>query len=108
LLAIEGQLGARLFERAGEGYTVNAAGQIAVARATEVELQTSALELELQGSESRVEGPVRITALDALLDNFVIPRLPRLWHRHPGMELTLVSGPRGPAVRAWSPQRQKR
>ncbi|MCB1909703.1 MAG: LysR family transcriptional regulator [Rhodocyclaceae bacterium] len=92
LLAIEGQLGARLFERTGEGFTANAAGQIAVARAAEVELQTSALERELQGNDSRVAGPVRITALDVLLDNFVIPRLPRLWQRHRGLELTLVSG----------------
>jgi len=91
LLAIEAELGARLFERTGEGFTANSAGQIAVARAAEVELQTAALERDLQGRDSRVEGPVRITALDVLLDNFVVPRLPRLWQRHPGLELTLVS-----------------
>ena len=50
-----------------------------------------ALEREIQGSDQRVEGPVRITALDALLDKFIIPRLPRLWQPHPGLELTLVS-----------------
>ena len=50
-----------------------------------------ALEREIQGSDQRVEGPVRITALDALLDKFIIPRLPRLWQQHPGLELTLVS-----------------
>jgi len=92
LVAIEMELGARLFERTGEGFSETDAGQIAVARAAEVELQTSAIERELRGSDSRIEGPVRITALDALLDNFVIPRLPRLWQRHPGLELSLVSG----------------
>lgn len=91
VLAVEARLGARLFERSGEGFTANAAGRIAVARAAEVESQTSALERELRGKDNRVEGPVRITALDVLLDNFVIPRLPRLWQRHSGLELTLVS-----------------
>lgn len=91
ILAIETQLGARLFERTGEGFAATHTGEIALAHAEEIELQTLALEREVQGSDRRVEGPVRLTALDALLDKFVIPRLPRLWQQHPGLELTLIS-----------------
>ena len=50
-----------------------------------------ALEQEIEGSDSRVEGPVRITALDGLIDNFIIPRLPRLLQKYPLLELTFIS-----------------
>ena len=42
ILAIETQLGARLFERTGEGFAATHTGEIARARAEEIELQTLA------------------------------------------------------------------
>ena len=91
ILAIEGQLGTRLFERTSEGFTPTHTGEVVIARAGEIELQTLALEREVEGSDRRVEGPVRITALDKFMEEIIIPHLPRLWERHPGLELTLVS-----------------
>lgn len=91
LLAIEGQLGTRLFERTSDGFEPTHTGEITIARAEEIEIQTLALLREVEGSDSRIEGPVRITALDMLLDDLIIPRLPQLWTQHPGLELTLVS-----------------
>jgi len=91
LLAIEEQLATRLFDRTNDGFVPTHAGQIALARAEEVEDSALAIERELAGHDARVEGPVRITAVDSFFDGFLIPRLPALWARHPGLELTLVS-----------------
>jgi DNA-binding transcriptional LysR family regulator len=91
IVAIEAELSARLFDRTGDGFFVTHAGEIALARAQAMELEALALEREIAGSDARVEGPVRITALDALIDLFLVPRLPRLLNRHPGLEITLSS-----------------
>ena len=56
-----------------------------------MELQANALQRHLQGSDSRIEGPVRITALDNFLDYLVVPALPQLLDVHPGLEVTLES-----------------
>ncbi len=41
--------------------------------------------------DQRLEGPVRITALDALIDYLIIPRLSQLLDRHPRLEVTFTS-----------------
>lgn len=91
VLAIEESLGTRLFERTSTGFSPTHTGAVAVARAEEIELQALALEHDVEGSDLRAEGPVRIAALDMLMDEIIIPHLPRLLSKHPGLELTLVS-----------------
>jgi DNA-binding transcriptional LysR family regulator len=91
VLALEEQLGVRLFDRTGEGYLMTHAGGIATGHAEKMEAIVRALEQQIEGSDRRIEGPVRISALDALIDALVIPFLPRLIGRHPGLELTLSS-----------------
>jgi DNA-binding transcriptional LysR family regulator len=91
IVAIETELGSRLFDRTSEGYLATHTGEIAIAHATEIELKALALAQKIEGSDERVEGPVRIAALDCLIDTFVIPRLPRLLKRYPGLELTFSS-----------------
>ncbi len=94
ILAIEEKLGTRLFERTRDGFAPTHTGEIAIARAEEIELHALALKREVEGSDRRVEGPGRITALHKFLEGFIVPRLPRLWEQHPGLELTLVSSMR--------------
>ena len=67
VLALEERLGVRLFDRTGEGYVLTHAGRIAVGHAEKMEVIAASLEQQVVGSDSRVEGPVRLTALDALL-----------------------------------------
>ena len=50
------------------------------------------LSLQVDGSDKRIEGPVRVTALDAMFNAMIIPKLPRLLTRHPGLVLTFSSG----------------
>lgn len=91
IVALEKALGTRLFSRMAGEYRPTEYARRVVACAEEMELQAAALEREIQGSDSRVEGPVRITALDNFLDCLVVPALPELLQYHPGLEVTLES-----------------
>lgn len=91
IIAIEAELGSRLFDRTSDGFFATHTGAIAIAHAEAIELKALALVQEIEGSDTRVAGPVRITALDGLIDQFIIPRLPRLLKRYPGLELTFSS-----------------
>jgi DNA-binding transcriptional LysR family regulator len=92
IIAIEQALGARLFDRTPDGFRPTEAGRIAAEKAEEIEEATLAVSARVAGADSRVEGPVRISALDGMLNALVIPALPRLLARHPGLEITAVSG----------------
>jgi DNA-binding transcriptional LysR family regulator len=88
---LERALGTRLFDRMGGTYRPTPVTKRVVACAEEMELQATALQRQLQGSDSRVEGPVRITALDNFLDYLVVPALPEFLEAYPGLEITLES-----------------
>jgi DNA-binding transcriptional LysR family regulator len=91
IVALEQSLDTRLFDRISGGYQPTPAAMRVVACAEEMELQANALQLQIQGIDSRVEGAVRITALDAFLDRLVVPALPAFLLKHPGIEITLES-----------------
>jgi DNA-binding transcriptional LysR family regulator len=91
IAALERALGTRLFDRMAGGYRPTAALRRVVACAEEMELQTNALERQIRNSDARVEGAVRITALDNFLDHLVVPALPGLLDAHPALEVTLES-----------------
>ena len=91
IAALEGALGTRLFDRMAGGYRPTAAARRVVACAEEMELQAGALGRQIRNSDARVEGAVRITALDNFLDHLVVPSLPDLLVAHPGLEVTLES-----------------
>jgi len=88
---LESALQTRLFDRMAGVYRPTAQADRVIACAAEMELQANALERQLQGSDNRIEGPVRITALDNFLDYLVVPALPALLSNHPGLEVTLES-----------------
>jgi len=91
LVAIEDELEARLFDRRPDGFVPTHAGQLAISRAAEVEDSALALQREVAGHDTRIEGPVRLTATDSFFDGFLLPRLPALWAKYPGLELSLIS-----------------
>jgi len=88
---LEKTLDTRLFDRIGGAYRSTSKSRRVVACAEEMELQANALQRHLEGSDSRVEGAVRVTALDNFLDYLVVPALPALLEAHPGLEVTLQS-----------------
>ncbi len=91
ITALEAALGARLFDRLSSGFVATEAGHRAIALAEEVELATRSFQNEIEGTDQRIDGQVRLTGLDAIFDHLVIPRLPGLLDRYPGLEITFSS-----------------
>lgn len=89
--SIEDALGVRLFDRLSNGYAPTDVGHRAIERAETVEREMQSLVNEIEGTDQRIDGHVRLTGLDAIFDQLIIPRLPRLLDRHPGLEITFSS-----------------
>lgn len=92
ITALETSLGTRLFDRMPDGYWLTEAGEIAAAQSEDMEGTALALRDRISGSDRRIAGPVRLTGLDGFFDHLVIPAMPALLSRHPGLELTMASG----------------
>lgn len=88
IASIEEALGARLFDRLSSGYIPTDVGHRAIGRALSVEREIQSLRNEIEGTDQRIEGQVRLTCLDAIFDHLIIPRL---LDRHPGLEITFSS-----------------
>lgn len=91
IVCVEQALRARLFDRLASGLSPTEAGHRAIAHAEAIEEAARSLRNEIEGGDQRIEGPVRLTGLDAIFDLLIIPRLPRLLDRHPGLEVTFSS-----------------
>jgi DNA-binding transcriptional LysR family regulator len=87
LTALEGALGGRLFLRARGRLVATALGELAVARAQEMEAAVQALEAAAGESRSAVAGRVRITAVPILVNQLIVPRLPELLERFPALAI---------------------
>ncbi len=92
LATIEEALGTRLFDRTPDGFEATAPGELVQKRAREMEVQSLAVVREVKGMDARPAGLVTIAALDLLIDEFVIPRLPALRRLHPDLVISVVSG----------------
>jgi DNA-binding transcriptional LysR family regulator len=89
--ALEAALGARLFER-GEGVLrPTKPGELALARAAEVEQEVQALEQGVAGADGEPAGLVRMTAVPILVNRLLIPAVAALNARHPRLRLELIA-----------------
>lgn len=88
--ALEGRLGARLFERGRDGYMPTPAGEEAIAAAARTLGALAELERRLAGRDVRPTGPVRLTTTETLVD-LVAPTLAELRRTHPGIVVELVT-----------------
>jgi DNA-binding transcriptional LysR family regulator len=87
--AIEARIGAKLFERARDGYTPTPAGEAAVTAAHRILDDVAALEQRLAGEDLRPSGTVRLTTTDTLVE-LVTPVLATLRAEHPEITVDLV------------------
>jgi DNA-binding transcriptional LysR family regulator len=86
---IEKRVGARLFERARNGYTPTAAGELAIAATTNILSDLDDLERRLAGEDLRPSGIVRVTTTDTLLE-LIGPILAALRSERPEIMVELV------------------
>jgi len=91
IASVESVLRARLFDRLSSGYVATEAGHRAIELAEDVERATRSFQNEIEGTDQRIDGQVRLTGLDAIFDHLIIPRLPSLLDRYPGLEITFSS-----------------
>ena len=87
LAALEASLQGRLFLRERGRLVPTALGEQAIARAEEVEAAVLALETLAGESGAAVSGRVRITAVPILVNQLIVPRLPGLLQRFPGLAI---------------------
>jgi molybdate transport repressor ModE-like protein len=87
--ALERRLGARLFERARDGYTATPSGEVAVAASARILDELDALERKLAGEDLRPSGTVRVTTTDTLLE-LLGPVFARLRREHPEITIELI------------------
>jgi DNA-binding transcriptional LysR family regulator len=90
LSAAEERFGAQLFTRDLDGFRPTDVGLAAVEAAEEIERKVLSLFQETRQTADSVCGPVRITSVDALLSDWLVPRLPRLLEVYPLLEIKLI------------------
>jgi DNA-binding transcriptional LysR family regulator len=93
LARVEGELGARLFERVPEGLAITPDGELVIARARDVLGRYQQLLLELGSRHDPDTGVVRLAFLDSMATSLV-PRLLRDFHQEaPGVRVVLTQEP---------------
>lgn len=90
LAAAEERLQVRLFIRDPEGYKPTDAGQAFVAAAEVIERTVLSIFETAREMADEVSGVVRITSVDALLNDWLTERLPALLEAHPKLEIRLL------------------
>jgi DNA-binding transcriptional LysR family regulator len=90
--ALEEALGARLFERTPEGFTLTSTGARLLETAQAVEQSAIDLERRATGADARLEGVVRVATSETLAATFLVGQLAALHDAHPDIEVQLVTG----------------
>ncbi|HTR84673.1 MAG TPA: LysR family transcriptional regulator [Reyranella sp.] len=98
LAAIERALGTRLFERIDGGLRPTRAGEAALARAVRIEQEIEGLERDIGGSDSKIAGTVRITAVPVLVNHLLVPASAALHAAHPELRLELIAESRNASL----------
>ena len=88
---IEKQLGQTLFTRSRKGYFASDLVLRLVAHAEKIETELEAARAVSMGTQNEVSGLVRLTTLDSVLYNVLMPHLAALGAMHPKLQLELVT-----------------
>ncbi|XOZ33655.1 LysR family transcriptional regulator [Halomonadaceae bacterium KBTZ08] len=89
---MERELGVRLFERTRDGLFTTTAGEQAYHLANRLLPDIDHLERQLIGQDSRPEGTVRLATTDTLLLGLLNPMVAAITHRHPGIQIEIITG----------------
>ena len=96
--ALEAGLGLRLFERKVRGVALTESGARYRERIAEAFVLIERATQELR--QPSLDGPLRVSAPQAFVQQTLLPRVGELLHRHPGLALTLAGDDRRASLRA--------
>jgi DNA-binding transcriptional LysR family regulator len=85
LEALHARAGAKLLMRTPAGFVLTPAGERVLANVERMEAEALAVERAVTGEDVRLEGLVRITAVEAFAAEIIIPSLTALSERYPGI-----------------------
>lgn len=88
--ALEKELGVTLFVRARRQWRLTPAGHVVLKRCEHMAEQVRALYHDIDQATEQVQGRVRITAMGSVIETWLVPALPQLVQRHPGLELEFL------------------
>lgn len=91
--ALEGRLGAKLFQRHARGYTPTEAGQDLLNVAAQTDDQFTQLAGRIKGRGDEVTGELIVTSLDAL-SPLIVPAIGEFMRRHPDLRVRLMTDQR--------------
>ncbi|HZZ85872.1 MAG TPA: LysR family transcriptional regulator [Anaeromyxobacteraceae bacterium] len=92
--AMEEALGISLFERGPQGWACTAAGQELAEMASRVEQDVLALARHADARDRTLSGAVRLTTATHISAYLLVPALPALRERHPGLVLEVAADQR--------------
>ena len=87
---LEEALGATLFRRGADGWVPTPAGRVVVEHAARMAEEVRALSHDVDLAAARIEGKVRLTALDEVASWYLAPHMAALRARHPGLHVELL------------------
>jgi DNA-binding transcriptional LysR family regulator len=88
--AIEGAVGAPLFERTRSGQTLTAIGRIVMASAERMEREAYALGDAISAQRRTLSGSVRLTTSEGMVGYLVTPFMRAFRSRYPGISIELI------------------
>jgi DNA-binding transcriptional LysR family regulator len=91
LAALEQRAGARLLNKTPRGYELTAAGEAILGNVERIEAETLAVERRITGRDVRLEGTVRVTSVESLAAEILMPIFAGLRSVHPGITIELVA-----------------
>ena len=91
IAAIEQDLSTRLFRKENGRQILTDMGQTINVHAEALELNILAISHAVSDSDAALSGSVRVTAVESLISNFVIPRMADFHHRFPNIKAEFVA-----------------
>ncbi len=91
LKALEDTLGNRLMERSAGHWQPTPVGAQVLARAEQIARDVDGIARLADPEADAISGCVRLTSVTAIIDGLLIPALPRLYARHPALQLELLA-----------------
>jgi len=94
LLALERRAAVRLLQKTPSGYVLTEAGEAVLGNAERMEAEALAVERAVTGRDVRLQGTIRLTTVETLTVEILLPHLAGFRDRYPGITIELIADTR--------------